>query len=300
MPQGALTTEADLGWAPGSADDTVDGSPAWVTALANTKLYVDYKGDHLGPLTDPNGNQYDTNFTVTALQSQKIFDPGKDQTGMRIYTVDGTLITAAWGEDPDTAQPGNPYIDAGTTVLPFPVPLLKKTAVIVTNVGPAALSIGDVIQYSVEVDNKGLLPLGNTVVIDAPSGNLTYVPNTTTFNGTAIPDNTSGTNFPLGAAPGYTIPVILSQGTSTFQYLAQVNAGGMVSNSVNIGGTPIFSATLLTPAPTNGASVTLNFSDTSGVPVSFYAVGGNVFVTMTNAAGNYSVQLRPNNFCDRG
>ena len=139
VPQGALTTEADVGWGPGSADGTVDGSPVWVTALANTKLYVDYKGDHLGPLTDPNGNQYDTNFTVTALQSQKIFDPSKNQTGMRVYTLDGTLITAAWGEDPDVAQPGNPYIDAGTTVLPFPVPVLKKTAVIVTDTPPAGL-----------------------------------------------------------------------------------------------------------------------------------------------------------------
>ena len=75
VPEGALTTEATVGWGPGSADGTVDGSPVWVTTLGNTKLYVDYKGDHSGPLTDPNGNQYDTNFTVTALQSQKIYDP---------------------------------------------------------------------------------------------------------------------------------------------------------------------------------------------------------------------------------
>ena len=98
VPQTALTTEAVVGWGPGSADGTVDGSPVWVTALANTTLYVDYKGDHLGPLLDTNtGTHYDTNFTVTALQSQKIYDPSKNQTGMRVYTVDGTLITAAWG-----------------------------------------------------------------------------------------------------------------------------------------------------------------------------------------------------------
>ena len=139
-----------------------------------------------------------------------------------------------------------------------------------------------------EVDNKGLLPLGNTVVIDAPSGNLTYVPNSTTYNSNAIPDNVSGQPFPLAAPGGYTIPVILSQGTSTFQYLALVNAGGVVSNSVNIGGTTISCNAVLYPPPTNGASVTLNFSDTNGVPVSFYAVGANVFVTMTNAAGNTS------------
>ena len=288
VPQSALTTEATVGWGPGSADGTVNGSPVWVTALAGTKLYVDYKGDHAGPLAYTNGGiiqNYDTNFTVTALQAQKIFDPGKNQTGMRVFTVDGTLITAAWGEDPDTAQPGNPYIDAGTTVLPFPVPLVKKSAVIVTDTAPTGLSIGDVILYSVQVDNKGLLPLGNTVVIDAPSSNLTYVLNSTTVDSNSVPDSVAGTPFPLDA-PGYTIPIILSQGTTTFRYRAQVNASGMVSNSVNIGGTTISAQTSIAPQPTNGASVTLNFSDTNGVTAGVYSVGANVFVTLTNAVGN--------------
>jgi len=41
VPQAALTTVADVGWAPGSADGTVDGSPVWVTTLGNTTVYVD-------------------------------------------------------------------------------------------------------------------------------------------------------------------------------------------------------------------------------------------------------------------
>jgi uncharacterized repeat protein (TIGR01451 family) len=290
VPKAALTTEATVGWGPGSADGTVNGSPAWVTALASTKIYVDYKGDHAGPLSYTNGGviqYYDTNFTVTALQSQKIFDPSKNQTGMRIFTVDGTLITGAWGEDPDTAQPGNPYIDAGTTVIPFPVPVVKKSAVIVTDAPPAGLSLGDYIKYSVEVDNKGLLPLGNTVVIDAPSTNLTYITNSTTYNGASIADSATGTPFPLDA-PGYTIPVILSQGTSTFTYVVRVNASGAVSNNVNIGGTTISAQTFIPPALTNGATVSLNFTDTNGVPLNAYSIGANVYVTMTNAVGNTS------------
>ena len=283
VPQTALTTEAVVGWAPGSADGSVDGSPVWVTALANTTLYVDYKGDHLGPLLDTNnGTHYDTNFTLTALQSQKIYDPSKNQTGMRVYTVDGTLLTAAWGEDPDVAQPGNPYIDAGTTVLPFPVPALKKTAAIINDVAPTNLSVGDTIAYTVEVDNKGLLPLGNTVVVDAPSTNLTYLTNSTTWNGAPVPDSVSGTPFPLDA-PGFIIPVILSRGTSTFTYQCKVNASGVVSNGVNITGTAISADTALPPAPTNGASVSLNFTDGSGQPTGFYFIGASVFVTMTNA-----------------
>jgi uncharacterized repeat protein (TIGR01451 family) len=287
VPQAALTTEAIVGWGPGSADGTVDGSPVWVTPLAATRIYVDYKGDRAGPLTDPSGNHYDTNFDLATLQSQKIYDPSKNQTGMRIYTLDGTLLTAAWGEDPDVAAPGNPYIDAGTTVLPFPVPLLKKSAVILTDAPPTGLSVGDTIAYTVEVDNKGLLPLGNTVVVDAPSTNLTYLTNSTTWNGTPVPDSATGTAFPLDA-PGYTIPVILSRGTSTFTYLCKVNGAGVVSNSVGVVGTAILADTTLPPAPTNGASVTLNFTDTNGVSVGLYPVGANVFVTMTNAAGNTS------------
>jgi len=287
VPKGALTTEADVGWGPGSADGTVDGSPAWVTPLANTRVYVDYKGDHSGPLTDPNGNHYDTNFDLLALQSKTIYDPSKNQTGMRVYTVDGTLITVAWGEDPDVAGPGNPYIDAGTTVLPFPTPVLKKSAVIVTDVAPAGISLGDVIQYTVEVDNKGLLPLGNTLVIDAPTTNLLYLTNSTTLDGNPLPDSPTGTAFPLDS-PGYTIPVILSQGTSVFTYECKVVASGVISNSVNIGGTAIASMTTLTPPPNGGAACTVNFTDSSGTPVSLYSVGANIYVTMTNTAGNTS------------
>ena len=54
VPKAALTTEGTVGWGPGSADGTVNGSPVWVTTLANTTVYVDYKGDHAGPLTYTN------------------------------------------------------------------------------------------------------------------------------------------------------------------------------------------------------------------------------------------------------
>ena len=295
VPKAALTTKGVVGWGPGSADGTANGSPVWVTTLANTTLYVDYKGDTNGPLVDPNGVRYDTNFTVSALQSLKIYDPSKNQTAMKVYTVDGTLLTAAWGEDPDVASPGNPYIDAGTTVIPFPTPVLFKSAVIVTDTVPTGLSIGDTIYYTVQVDNRGLLPLGNTVVIDTPTTNLTYVTNSTTWNGSSIPDNAgpynaTNTAFPLDGlgSAGYTIPVILSQGSSTFTYMVKVNAAGVVSNSVNIGGTTIFSATFLAPPPTNGASVVLNFTDTNGVSAAAYLAGAKVFVTMTNVVGNSS------------
>ncbi len=286
VPKAALTTEATVGYGPGSSDGSVNGSPVWVTALGNATLYVDYKGDKAGLLTDPNGNKYDTNFTVVNLQSLKIYDPSRSQTGMRIYTVNGTLLTAAWGEDADRALPGNPYIDAGTTVLPFPTPVILKTAFVTNDVAPAGLSIGDTVQYSVQIDNKGLLPLGNTVVIDAPSTNLVYVSSSTTLNGTPIADSVSGTPFPLDGT-GYTIPIILSRGSSMFQYQFQILSGGTVSNSVNIGGTTISANAIIPPSTsTNGVTVNIRFTDTNGATIALYTVGTNVFVTLTNAVGN--------------
>ena len=250
---------------------------------------MDYKGDHSGPLTDPNGNQYDTNFTVTALQSQKIYDPSKNQTGMRVYTVDGTLLTAAWGEDPDVAKPGDPYIDAGTTVLPFPTPKITKTVAEYSDTGNPGFTVGDILQYTVEVDNKGLVPLGNLVVIDAPPTNLSYMAGSTTLNGNPIPDSTTGTPFPLDT-PGYTIPVILSGGTSTFQYLCTIVAPGIITNTAGaVSYNIVAQAQVATPTTNNpNPQCFVNFTTAGGNVTSGYIVGGNIYVTLTNAAANTS------------
>ena len=246
LPKGSLTTEADVGWAPGSQDYSVNGSPVWVTPIANTTIYVVYRGTNT-PLTDPAGGKYSTNFVLSALQSKPIYVPGtNDQTGMRIYTLDNTLLSVAWGEDPAKAPTGNPGLDLGTSVLPFPIPEVTKASTIIHDVPPAGLSLGDTILYTVATDNRGLLPLGNAVIIDTPSGSLSYVPNSTTLNGVPISDNPSGNPFPL-ATPGYTIPIILSQGTSVFQYMANVVSNGSVYNTVNIGGTTISATNSLQP-----------------------------------------------------
>ena len=96
--------------------------------------------------------------------------------------------------------------------------------------------INDILEYTVEIDNKGLLPLGNVVVIDLPPTNLSYQSNSTTLNGTAIPDSVSGTLFPLDT-PGYTIPIILRAGVSIFKYRATIVGAGSINNTVSIAGT---------------------------------------------------------------
>jgi uncharacterized repeat protein (TIGR01451 family) len=288
LPKGSLTSEAVAGWAPGTSDYSANGSPVWVTPTANTRIYVDYHGDHAGPLTDPNGNKYDTNFDLTIFQSKTIYVPGtNDQTGLRIYTIDGTLLSAVWGEDPGVAGASNPYLDLGNPVLPFPVPKLTKSAVIVTDMPPAGLSIGDTLLYTVQVDNKGLLPLGNTVVVDAPPATLNYITNSATYNGASIPDSASGTAFPLDT-PGYTIPIILSGGTSIFQYKATIVGAGSI---VNAAGVPGYNITVTNTVPAIAPAPSLFVSKSILSPISGVAGVGQQMQFNLQIINNGNVPL---------
>ena len=114
VPESLLTTTVVTGWAPGSSDLTGNGSPVWATSPSATRLYVDYGNATPGPLTDPNGDAYDVHFDITPYQQVRIYDPDNDQTGVRIYTLNNAMVSAAWGQDPATATPFNPYLDLGT------------------------------------------------------------------------------------------------------------------------------------------------------------------------------------------
>src|SRR4029079_7533154 len=124
---------------------------------------------------------------------------------------------------------------------------------------------------------KGLLPLGNMVVIDAPPTNLTYIPNTTTnvLNGVtnAVADHADPvTVFPLDET-GYLIPVILRAGKSTFVYRALINAGGAINNTAQAAGYNV-SAQNVVNSPTNSVTPpVVNFTDSGGTVQSSYASG---------------------------
>lgn len=278
VPETYLTTQAVVGWGPGSADLSGNGSPVWVTATRATTVYVDYDGNPTtGSLTDSNGNHYDTAVSVNALDSVRIFDPDKDQTGMKLYTLDSTLITAAWGEDPATAAAGNPFLDMGTTVRPFPVAVLTKSSAIVTdNNSNGFADVGDVIEYTIRINNAGVLVLGNVLVLDTPAAPLVYVSNSTTLNGTAIPDSSTGTPFPLDT-PGYVIPIISPAGFAELKYRATVGGPGAVTNVVSANG-----GSSTDTVPTNGTTCTLTFTDSGGSAVSSYAANGSIYVTVVD------------------
>jgi uncharacterized repeat protein (TIGR01451 family) len=305
QPDSALTTVALCGWSPGS-DSTIappapdaNGSPVWATPMKSTTIYVNYTGNPTnGPLTAPNGQKYNTNYTATALNYVRIYNPTtKNMTGARIFTTDGTLFTTVWGEDSSVAGPGNPYLDCGLTVLPFPTPTISKSsALYVDKSGNGVPSVGDTLQYTINVANQNTIAISDVLVKDVLPTNLTYVANSTTIGGSALADNSvppALTQFPLDEN-GIIIPTIPAGNTVQIQFLAVINAPGTITNSVN-GATgdglwtgvastanPVIASN--SPAPSCG----LTFSDSSGNPVSSYAPNAGIYVTVTNNALNLS------------
>ncbi len=286
VPADALTTQAVVGWGPGSSDLTQNGSPVWVSPETATRVYVDYNGDGNGLLTDPNGGKYDAHYDLAAYESKTIYDPDKDQTAMRVYTLDGVLFATAWGQDPAVSGAGNPFLDLGTTVLPIPLPVIRKSSRIITDIGASGLSIGDILEYRVEIDNKGLLPLGNTLVVDTLPAAITYQPNTSQWNGNPIADDTVGTTiFPLDET-GYTIPVILRGGTSVFTYNVQINNSGTIRNTITAAGYGLlYDHEIVVPPPAGSNPCTVDFTD-AAAPVGAYQENAPVYVRLTDADAN--------------
>ncbi|WP_218029039.1 Ig-like domain-containing protein [Segetibacter aerophilus] len=120
IAEARLTTFATIAWGPGSTDGTTNDNPLWVTPASNTTVYVRYNGDiQNGTLTSPCGLKYDVAYTLNALNYKKLFDSDNDQSGLAVYTCDGTKIAAVYGEDPSVANTANPSWDVGTTIQPF-------------------------------------------------------------------------------------------------------------------------------------------------------------------------------------
>ena len=195
LPETELTSGVIVGWAPGrdptsTVNPGENGSPVWVTAVAATTIDIDFDGDGTPDQSTP----------VSALQSLVIFDTDGDQSGMQISTSDGTLMTAAWGQDPASASGGAPGLDLGTTVKPIPFLDIDKTAelAIDTNLN-GSVDPGETVRYTITVSSVGRTVAPNVVLEDpAIDGNTAYVPDSTEINGVALPDDTVGvTIFPL-------------------------------------------------------------------------------------------------------
>ncbi|MBI5504690.1 MAG: DUF11 domain-containing protein, partial [Deltaproteobacteria bacterium] len=287
VPTENLTTEAVVGWGPGSSDGTQNGSPVWVTSVADTTIYVDYNGDRAGAFTDPVGGQYDVALTVAALEVSRLYEADRDQTGMRLYTLDGTLLTAAWGQDPAVAAPAMPYLDVGTTIPNFPVPTLAKTSSLYTDAAPAGLSLGDTLEYTITLNNQGLVAIGNAVVVDPLPVALSYIPGSTTRDGNPIADS-GVTPFPLDES-GYTIPIIPRRGSTSLTFRALiVGTGSIVNTGTSSTGANATNVTEI-PPPAGSNQCVIDFTTSGGATITSTSVGADLYVTVTDPDANSDV-----------
>jgi uncharacterized repeat protein (TIGR01451 family) len=243
VPERLLSEWLIVGWAPGD-DPIYTGSapentaPIWLTgghptgAADQTSTYdicVDYNGDCTSSTCtqDPvTGKYYDRKVTGLAPRAQykiykgKVVPPdtgygtaGDDQTGTQIWVCgpqtggvlqSDVLITAAWGEDPLTANPARPGMDMGDTIRNVRVWTAIKDATLLDDVnGNGLYDEGDTIRYSVVVSNTGAsaIPASTITVSDTLPGGVTYVANSTKLiapNGSesSVADGTV-TLFPL-------------------------------------------------------------------------------------------------------
>ena len=297
LPEGYLTTGIIVPWGPGSDTTGVNtkpdqnGSPVWVTPTANTTVYVNYSGNLTsGANTAPNNAKYDIAYTVAKWQSIRIYDAAdNDMTGARIFTTDGTRLASAWGEDPSKAGPGSPYLDLGTTIVPFPQPAMTKAAKLVIDVGSnGQVDAGDTVEYTIRIANEGVVDLENTIVLDTLPSSVTYVAASTTVNGVAVTDNAlPATKFPVDES-GYTLSAIPPGSYSEVKYRVTVNTGAtsILNLATTTAGGEAITASTTTTVPAGATAPSVVFTDAVGTTVSTYPANGGIYLKLTDAAAN--------------
>lgn len=237
IPKSSLNSEYFLPWAPGNSNvppSGTNGSPAFVTPTVNNQvIYVDYS-----PITTPPTT--DATYTVNLLQVQKIRDPDVDNTGMHVWSDYPFAMT--WGEDAQYAGEGNPYIDAGYTILP-PNPNWIDIAMDVdksANPEVISLLVGEQVEFTVDVKSF-ILPLDNIFIDDFLPPYFDYVPGTTSIvwpGGTYTADPTktgsAATGYTLhwGTPPG-NIGDLGANQTMTLKFKAVTVTGFNATTSVN-------------------------------------------------------------------
>jgi uncharacterized repeat protein (TIGR01451 family) len=240
-----LSDEYFLGWAPGSSDAVPvnNGSPVYVTPVEDgTRVWVDYS---------PVDGIADASYTLDRLETQKIFDPDNVNTGMHIWATG--KIALVWGEDPDTAATGSPYLDVGYTILPFPYGWVDVVlrADKSTNPGSLAFAAGQTATFTLttttenyavdSVDVFDTMPAGWTFVDD--SATIT-APNGSTVSGNSADPSIAGQqltwNLNQNMTPNQTL-TITYRAITTGAAPAGYNQNNYSATGTRLSGAQIFS-----------------------------------------------------------
>ncbi len=212
LPSNRLVTQALVGLGLGNVNQPSDAdeSRIYVTALADTTIFVDYDND----------DQTDANFSVASLAEVAITAPNHNMTGAFLFTSDGTPFAIVWGQD-ESAPVALPSIDAGSSIVPLPSLLIQKTFQINEDADcTGTVTANDTVEFKLQYFNQTIIPIHNIIVSDDLPATVTYVPQTTFLNGNPLPDDSNSSPFPLDEG-GYNAGDLLArgQGVLTFQVI---------------------------------------------------------------------------------
>jgi uncharacterized repeat protein (TIGR01451 family)/fimbrial isopeptide formation D2 family protein len=170
----------------------------------------------------------------------------------------GSAFPTAPSDDPVTATVNDP-----TRVIVGNLPLLNATktvALVVDTNGNGAFDPGDVVRYTITVNNYSGTPATNVTLTDATPANTSYVANTVSLNGVGVGQPDGGVS-PLIAgiginSPGAAAGTIAAGGQAVVSFNVQINAGvaggTVISNQGNVA-TPQL-PTVLTDADGNASN----------------------------------------------
>lgn len=192
MPTDRLTSFTSVAWAPGSNDFSGNYNPVWVTATANTTLYIKYDGNltSSSPTVSPCGLPYDIAVPLNYLDVYKVYDNSdNDQSGVAVYTCDDTAISAIWGQDSyahgSDAPTSSPAQDVGYFLEPRCLQQLvfANDDYVVTDpekeiiIGVASNDFGFLTTLSTSsITTLGLLQPSNGSLNINSDGTITYTP----------------------------------------------------------------------------------------------------------------------------
>ncbi len=226
LPTDNHTTQDLVGWAPGNNNRPPDGdeSRVYVTAATTTTVFADYDNDETA----------DASFLVSPLAEVPITDPADhDLTGARLYTSDNVPFIAVWGQD-QNAPSSLPSIDVGTNIVPLPPLAIQKSY----TVAEEGYSCGTVarpytVDFQLQVYNTSVNPVPDVVVLDELPPGVSYVLGSAVVGGQPVPDDGSGTPFPLDEE-GLTIANIPERGMIDISYITLIEGAGVFTNRVDL------------------------------------------------------------------
>ncbi len=261
-------------WNPTITDQLPDGATGGTCDVAPSAVTAEiFESDGTTPVSGPlvQGADFDTSFlgapdclfTLTLLAAAGPIDPGQRllvsyQTELDADTQNGVPLTNVAGATewfsaddatPDRRSSNRTLTDGTVDVLDYEdahtidaitnVPLLfaAKDVSIFADAGtPNAVDPGDVLLYTITVDNSGGVAATGVTLSDAVPANTTYVPDSVTLNGLAVTDAAGGVSplvagIPISSSdltpplPGPGAGTITAGETAEIQFRVQVDAG---------------------------------------------------------------------------